>query len=249
MKKVCGASLFCILFFLSPLQAQEKDIITLFGTAIPGIFDEKNPGPYNVVYNRLVAGVRADIILTMLPIRRATQVFRDRGADCLFLGSPNPDYYYARGVKATDIIHSTTIMAVALKIYSPQGKEAYEDASILHEANFAVDVGIGDVSNLGGLIPVEREGALFASTLMDGFKLLDQGRIEALVAIDFDVQALMARYPQYSKYPVSKNFVLRRTEDVFVCRKFPRTERFIADIDRRTKELKELGLFDDIFAH
>lgn len=249
MRNLSRVLLLSALLSLFPAQAQESDTITLFGTSIPGMFDDREPGPYNIIFDRLMAGVRADVIVTMLPSRRATKVFSSRGVDCMFLGSPNPLFYSAFGMKPEEIIHSDTIKVVALKIYGPAGRSPFEDSSILFRANFAVDVGIGDVSYLKDLIPFEREGVLFARTLVDGFKLLDQGRIEALVAIDLDVQSLNAKSSRYyERYSVSQTYELRRTEDVFVCRKFPRTERFISDINKRTIELQLAGLLDDVFA-
>ncbi len=228
-------------------EERDQDTVTLFGTSIPGMFDDVEIGPYNIIYNRIIAGVRADVVMTMLPIRRATKVFSARGVDCMFLGAPNPSFYVDHGMREEDIIYSDTIKTVFLKIYGPIGSEPYEDASILHAENFAVDVGVGEIKNLVHLIPIQREGALFASTLVDGFRLLDQGRVSALVAIDIDVKTLQAKDARYDKYSVSDSYVLRQTKDVFVCRKFPRTERFIEDVNRRTKELRQAGLLEDVF--
>lgn len=249
MQKISRALLLFISLAMSPARAEEQDTITLFGTAIPGMFDDNEPGPYNTLYNRLLEGVRADVVLTMLPIRRATRFFSARGVDCMFLGAPNPEFYSEQGLKADEIIYSNTVKAVALKVYAPIGTAPYEDASILFTGNYVIDMGVGEIKPLGQLIPVNREGVLFASTLVDGFKLLDQKRVVALVAIDVDVQTLQAKNKRYLQYPVSKTFELRRTKDVFVCRRFPRTERFIADINSRVSELKGAGLLDSIFAN
>ena len=249
MQKIGGAILLFISLALYPLHAEEQDTVTLFGTSIPGMFDENEPGPYNILYNRLITGVRASVVLTMLPIRRATKVFSARGVDCMFLGAPNPEFYSEQGLKAEEIIYSNTVKAIALKVYAPIGAAPYENATILFTGNYVIDMGVGEIKPLGQIIPVDREGVLFASTLVDGFKLLDQGRVEALVAIDIDVQTLQAKDKRYRQYPVSETFELRRTKDVFVCRKFPRTERFIADINSKVAELKSTGLLDAIFAN
>lgn len=249
MRNIVRALLLFVSFCLSPLQAQEQDTVTLFGTSIPGMFDAVEPGPYNVIYNRIIAGVRADVVMTMLPIRRATKVFSARGVDCMFLGAPDPSFYVDHGMRQEDIIYSGTIKTVSLKIFGPVGSKPYENASVLHSENFAVDVGIGEIKNLVHLIPIEREGALFARTLVDGFKLLDQGRVSALVAIDLDVRTLQAKDARYGQYSVSDTYVLRQTNDVFVCRKFPRTERFITDVNKRTIELRGAGLLDDVFSN
>lgn len=211
------------------------------------MFDEKNPGPYNLLYNSLVAGSDFEIVLTMLPIRRASQIFSARGADCMFLGSPDPIIYSGFGMEQNEIIHSDTIMTVSMKIYGPVGSEPINDPSKLFDINFAVDVSVGDISQLKELIPYDREGILFARTLADGFRLLDQGRVEALIAIDIDVKTLQAQDARYELYSVSDSFVLRQTEDVFVCRKFPRTEQFIEYINQRNSELQKAGLLNDIF--
>lgn len=211
------------------------------------MFDDKTPGPYNVLYDRLITDIGANVILTMLPIRRATRIFSARGADCMFVGSPEPTFYIEFGMIEEEIIHSETVMAISLKIYSPLGSAPIEDASVLNTVNFAIDSGVGDVSYLKDVIPHKETGLLVASNLVDGFKLLDQGRIKALIAIDIDVRTLQSKNAKYGSYPVSDTFVLRQSEDVFVCRKSPRTERFINNINVRIGELRSRGQIDDIF--
>ncbi|MEX0299560.1 MAG: hypothetical protein AB3N28_10850, partial [Kordiimonas sp.] len=158
MRNIVRALLLFVSFCLSPLKAQDQDTVTLFGTSVPGMFDDVEPGPYNIIYNRIIAGVRADVVMTMLPIRRATKVFSARGVDCMFLGAPDPTFYTDHGMQANDIVYSDTIKTVSLKIFGPIGSKPFEDSSVLYSENFAIDVGIGEVKNLAHLMPVEGEG-------------------------------------------------------------------------------------------
>lgn len=239
--------LFSALLFHPSLQAADGDKITIFGTAIPGIFDENEPGPYNTLYNQVIAGVSFPTVLTMLPIRKATKVFGERGADCIFAGSPDESFYTERGFDVEELVISDTIQDIRLKIYGPIGGSPIEDYRILSDINFAIDIGIGEVHMLRSKIPVEGESVLYAQTLTAGFKMLDVGRIQALIAIDVDVEALKMKSQRYRQYPVSDTFVLRKTEDVFVCRKMMRTERFIEEINQRMVELRQTGQLDSLF--
>ncbi|MEX0299556.1 MAG: transporter substrate-binding domain-containing protein, partial [Kordiimonas sp.] len=83
--------------------------------------------------------------------------------------------------------------------------------------------------------------ALTASSLADGFDMLDSGRVAGFVAIDNDVKYLIAQDPRYDGYSVSSTFSVNVGSDLVVCRQTKTTDHFMKFLNGKIAEMTADG--------
>lgn len=231
-----------ILFALLGVTGQTlADPILVYGTRIEGLFEEDGRGAYHEIYNRLVSDYAGDVSLTMAPYKRAETQFLEGKSDCLFVGSELTDYYPTRGRQNVELFVSDSIVRLSAKIYRGRDDRAIEEIAELNGRTIAIDAGVGDVDFIANKLGHPRSQVLPVMNPAQGFRLLEAGRVFALVAIDLDVKTLQAKDPRFRGYAVSDRFSFHESNDVFVCHRSVNTMVFIDHINQTIARMRRSG--------
>ncbi|MEX0297580.1 MAG: hypothetical protein AB3N28_00820, partial [Kordiimonas sp.] len=224
------------LLFL-PVKAEQEESISIVGTSIPGMFEASADHYYNKVYDKLISGYSGSVTLHMAHIKRAGRIFSTGDADCLFVASPVPEQYNEFGLAAEDMAFSDAVNIIKIKAFSTKGSPPVTSLEGLPTDMLAFDAGIGDFAPVIKSLPNQSVTILHAPTLKLGFKMLDLGRVNVLLAVDVDVENLKVSEPTYGEYSVSEDFNVLESEDVFVCKKSERVEGFLEAINAGIDDL------------
>ena len=234
---------------LHPVVAQERAGITVSGTELSGLLDSRRAGPYNEIFHLLTDTYSEPVFLNIAPMRRASRLFLQHSADCLFVGSDNPEYHARDGLDPSSILISLGIYEINIRVYSAKGSVPIESGEDLRYLPVGMDTGVGNLAYVADLLGRSADTMLPAQTLEQGFQMLDKGRIAGLVAIDTDVLFLQTQNPRYKEYPVSESFSVRTSNDVMVCHRMPRTESFMNHVNMMIGRLKDNGKITQVLTN
>ncbi|MEX0299759.1 MAG: substrate-binding periplasmic protein [Kordiimonas sp.] len=238
---IVGLGMFSML-----VSAENVKPLTLMAVKIPGLYDTDNPGPYNAVFERLMVGSSYNYVLREAPLRRATTAFIKGNADCYFFGTNDKSIYQEQGVPKRDLLISDPVNPISLKIYTRAGETVINEASELQGLFIAVDQGATEISRAAEHLSVSPEYLLPAQTLSQAFRLLNQKRVDAVMAFDSDVRIYQGNSSDASHYGVSDTLSLIVSHDSVVCRRSDVTEQFISHINEQLSSLKKSGDLDRI---
>lgn len=242
------AAILGMLFLSVPSMGQEQRPLVLMGTKIPGLFDTETPGPYNQIYNRLIGGYSGDYMLREAPLRRAVTAFIKGDVDCLFFASNDKEIYIDRGMAEGSLIFSNPINAVSFKLYSREGDPVIHDIESINGAYIAVDQAATDIARAANHLSITSDKLLPAQTLAQAFLLLKQGRVDAVLAFDSDVNIYLNNLPETVKYGVSENLSFGASEDSAVCRRSVTSVTFMSHINDRLSRLSASGELTEILS-
>lgn len=220
-----------------PAHSSEAQI-EVAGAILPNVFEPGGNGPYNVIYQQVTTGVPVTPNLTLMPTKRAQRSFYTKESDCLFVATALERIYRDRGLDMADIILSTPVYNHPMRVYSRPNTTVVRDANHMSGERIAVDAAA--VSSEGAKTLTIPEDAVIipASTTEQAFSLLATGRVDHLVAFQFDVEALGQRLPRIREYPHDPGFFLIRNPEVFACHRTPATEAFIAHINKVLDDMR-----------
>lgn len=238
MKKAAAFILWVIMIAL-PLRADSRTPIILMGVKIPGLFDAEKPGPYNEIYDRLTIGYEPRPQLRMAPLRRAMTSFLFGDADCFLFGTTERRIYIEQGIADQELLISDHINEITLKVYARRGETAFKTVQDLNGHYIALDQGAMSVERISTELRLIPDKILPAQTLDQAFLLLAQGRVNAVVAFDSDVNIFQRRIDAERRNGFAAAFSIESSRDAVVCRKTPLTEPFMRHIETRLAELKE----------
>ncbi|MEX0299559.1 MAG: hypothetical protein AB3N28_10845 [Kordiimonas sp.] len=219
-------------------EDEQPSDISIIGTRIVGLFEDRGDHYYNRIFTQLVDGYDGAFTITLSPIRRASLIFSTGGADCLFIGTSRVAAYTNHGLPLGDFIFTKPINVTKIKAYTAAGTAPIESFEELSRGVITVDGGIGDDEQIHTHLPAGTK-TIVSPSLKHGFKMLDLGRTSILLAFALDVKQLLKQDQSYAKYSVSKVFVVDSSEGVVVCRRFPRTLKFIEYLNDQIENLKK----------
>lgn len=237
-----------MLMFSVPTMAQEEQPLILMRAKIPGLFDTNNPGPYNVIYDRLIEGYGPRYTLREAPLRRAITAFVKGDVDCFFFATGDVNIYHDRGVPEGSVLISSPVNSVSLKLFSREGTPVINDISSLKGSYVAVDQGATEISRAADHLSLSTDKLLPAQTLAQAFLLLNQKRVDAVLAFDSDVAIYQKNSADAKTYGVSESLSLGASQDSVICKRSARTEVFIAHINQKLAELRASGALQTILA-
>lgn len=247
--KLLGVFLSLFLGLFQPTLAKELDSVVVIGTEIAGLLEDGQSGPYNEIYDMLTTGYTRPVAFNVAPIKRAIRLFAAGRANCLYVGSDDPTFYARLGLSMDEVIISTGIYGIRIRIYSAKGSAPIESNPEVRNKVIAMDVGVGSVEHVAHMMGHPQKQALTAQTLAQGFQMLDKGRVAGLVAIDTDVKYLQLKDPRYKGYSVSRTFSVQKGDDVLVCRRSSGTETFMAHVNTRIDTLKASGAIQRVLSN
>ncbi|MCK0070561.1 substrate-binding periplasmic protein [Kordiimonas laminariae] len=236
MKFIIAISL--IMTSSSVSAVRVDDDLTVFGTEIPRLFHSQQPGPYDQLFDTLV-GEYPSYSLMRMPMRRAQRRFLAGEADCLFVGSKDPETYEQLGMPADEILLSDAVNRVAIRVYTRSGEMIVRDLEQLRGKTVAIDFGAGTSELFYKRFREKDITILPVAKLEQAFSLLKQNRVSAIVAFDFDVELYVNRHPGDAEiFSYDPTYLLEENSDAIVCWRSEGSEAFIKHVNKRLEELK-----------
>lgn len=228
-------------------KAGEEPRVHIAGTIIPTILAVKEPGPYNEIYELLIEGYIPAPQLHMVPIRRANLMFFSGKMDCLYISSDELPFFVQGGLSPADLVISDVIHRIFVKVYTLEGAPVITAAEQLIGQNVAVDITVGEPSDVNQKFFDNRATLLPAETIEQTLALLAQGRVTAAIVYDIDMAIRRARFPEMPDFQADPGFSLEDEVDTMACRRNSRTEALIAHINQQLAALKSSGKLAAIF--
>lgn len=201
------------------LCIQSAHATTIATSRFPNILSDKfeQQGPFNVFLDSL-----ENAYVAFFPTLRAENNFRNRQFDCLFpasiAGLHNPE----------QLIESTPIQSASAFLFSTS-----PNLSIVKSTTIGIRRGFS-YNNIreklnGHFIELQDD--------FDAVRLLDSGRVEAVIGFLPDIaaaySAINKQLPYYDvNAPISSN------EDAMVCHKTPENMVFIASVNKKIETFK-----------
>ncbi|MFC3051323.1 type 2 periplasmic-binding domain-containing protein [Kordiimonas pumila] len=252
---VCGVC-FTIAFLLGALPAYSgeklsvtpESTIKISGASVKGLLHSEYKGPYNQVLDIIEAGYEGKLLLTMRPVKRASISFFAHESDCIFFSPTDRDYYTARNTDVDFLVMSKPVNTVSVRAYTVPGDSMVRSAADLEERTFAAEVAMGGSDFFRNYDMAAGKEVISVFGVETAFKLLDQGRVSAVVAADYDVERYFKLAGSPVHYRYDERFVLYKAEDAFVCWRTPITEAFIQHIDLSLSIMEESGQLHGILS-
>ncbi len=223
------------------VTAQELKPLVLMGVKIPRLFDAQEPGPYNRIYDRLLDGYTGVYTLREAPLRRAINAFVKADVDCFLFATGDRDIYRERGMSEHALLISSPINTVELKLFGREGTPVIRDTAGLKNSYVAVDQGATNIARAAEHLSIRLEQLLPAQTLAQAFLLLNQGRVDAVMAFDSDVKIYQAGSGDLKNYSVSNGLGLGASNDSVICRQSVTSEHFISHVNAELEKLSSSG--------
>ncbi len=231
-------------------NSQEDDVQDKADTPVPfvladmpGLMGRTVPGPYNTIFNLLIAGVPVPVSTQFLPTQRTLNHFLSGKAACIFPGSAVYDFASA-SEKPTRIIASDTLLTTYLRVYVPL--ETPPPTSIADLQTMALASEQGSQQSVNDLMVGDKTlSVLQVSSLHQAFQLLRSGRVDGVIAFDFDVQNY-ARGHDVAWIHHAADFALSESKDAVLCSDGPKARAIIAHVNDRLAAMRASGRLDDI---
>lgn len=224
-----------------PEQKPNARVITVSGTSVNGLFNADQPGPYNIVFNKLLDGFDGQVRLNIMPLLRAQRSFYGKVSECMFVGTKLETVHRGYGFEPEDILTSLPVKVTKIRVYSAAGTETVHSLLPLVDARVAADMSTGSNKKfVEAYLPPTTEVVL-TNTPAQAFGLLDLGRVDHVMAFDLDVDILKSKDARYAQYVFDDDYAIVANEDVMQCHKRPDTERFITHINNRILSLSHTG--------
>lgn len=242
------SGLLILLLLLSfAARADNTDKITIAATDIEGLFDEKSPGAYDVIFSRLMEG-RDDIYVMRGPILRIRRLFYARNADCLFVGINHKEFYDYKGLPFEEILVSASIKTIRLRLYTMPGEPVVSSMEQLRGKAVAHASGVSSLEEFSQVFASKGIETLRVEKNIQAFQMMEFGRVAAVAAYGLDIDELSRHLPGIKKYPHDENFHASESEDVIVCWRNPKTLPFMAFVNQRIAILKNSGELEAVLA-
>lgn len=229
-----------------PEQRNRTGAITVAGTSVNGLLSAEQPGPYNLVFEKLRDGFEGQVDLNILPLLRAQRTFYGKAADCMFVGTKLETVHRGYGADPDNILLSDPVKKTKIRIYSAPGTQTVGSLLPLIDARVAADMSAGSNKKFVEAYLPPSTDVVLTNTPVQAFALLDLGRVDYVMAFDLDVNILRAGNEQYAKYIYQDDYAIVSNEDVVQCHKGPDTARFIRHINNRILRLSHTGELQDL---
>lgn len=232
-----------------PLPTDEKQAavtvfntpVTIVGTLIPGVLDDAEPGPYNEIYRIITEGFPGEIEFSLVPIRRAQRSFYNRQAMCTFVGSNAVQFLTARGIDINDVIFSTAIKHINVRVYTMPSVPIVNSSDQLAGKVVALDIAAGGLDVFKEMFLPDDSIVISTNSVEQAFALLAQGRVDAVIAFDFDVDMLKKQLPGISEVVHAPGYAIAANDDLLSCWRTPETEALIEYVNIKLAGIREDG--------
>lgn len=219
-------------------QTPSKDTIVILKASIPGIFDVQKPGPYNHLFDTVMEKVGTPVSHRWGQVPKAMFDLYMKDVDCIFISSLSTDYFEKWGFAKEQILASDPVNDIAVRVYAAPGVTPPKDLR-----GFVGRLAVGDHTTIDslrvrgalprGLNIVETEG------YREAFDLLDQGRVDFVIAFDFDASLYFDSVGV--EYPTNPEIILVELQDAVSCVKSPKVEAFLVDLNAVIADLRKSG--------
>lgn len=242
-------ALFSFLLFLhSPAAAwsnsDTEGSISVVGFKVPWLFDDEIRGPYNTVFDHMRQTYAYDIEVDFLPIRRAERRFFNGTPDCYLIGDYQEGVFEDRGLQRSDIIISDPINIVRIRLVTRPGEPVITSLEEVYGRTLVVDLAIGGYDRVSRVHLKEPVAAIDSVDVRQAVNVLLQKRVDIAMVMDYDLALFMQRNPGISKPIFDPGLVIEEVKDAVVCKRNPRSIKFIQHVNEQLAILRASGDLD-----
>lgn len=233
----------CLVALAPGATAEEgkSEALVLYTQQIPHVIHTENPGPYDQLLSILLSAYGKPVDRKPASVRRSWQTFANVGKGCFFIGNNNEEGYRHQGIDPANLIFSTPVNNLRLRIYS-----RYEDgtASSPQLKTVAMDASAMQVATNAAGFTLKSDQTIVVETLEKALSLLLEGRVETLLAFDSDLNNVLRGTGMASKLQVGPEVL--SLDETFVCHPDAQTKAFLQLIDQELRSMSCSGRLAEI---
>ena len=241
-RRLVSVSLATAMVVSWPVMAEH---ISFIGGEIPYVFHQKQSGPHNEFYERVLQQSLVSHEIKFLPYRRAIRDFSARSADCLYVATDSKEDYPQEAIAKNEIIFSVPINRINLHAYTRLDEPAIKSMSDLEGKVIA-----GARSHLKKLTSVAKvfsdKVVIDTADHVKAFDLLKRGRVDVVIAYEFD-RARSEAARNFSKHNFDQDFIIETTNEVVACWVSVDTTGFIKTLNAKIKNLRQNKKLEKMF--
>ncbi len=212
--------------------AADAPTMRIVSLEIPYTYQPGGSGPYNQVFDRLVDGYAGDVVVDFLPSGRARRTFLEPDRHCLFVST---DSFMDPDAPGSTVEFIGPVLTLSVTAYVRADGPPLSAPADLRTTPFAIDVNLRRIAREHGLEP------LFSiQDQVQMVELLTQGRVEALVGFDYDLELISNRLNVRDKVRPTA-LVFETTSDGITCKTTPETAAFRALLRKNLDVISSSG--------
>lgn len=224
----------------------EKNEIKIFGGNLEGLFEQQGQGVYNKLLDIIFKQSPYTLEISYGPYKRASRDFANQPGSCHFVASKSESFYNTLGgLKLSSLVTSDPINTIYLRVFSPKGKGSINTLEALKGTSVLVDSPA--MNSLGLYIDFPEDVTwLTTKSAAQSFELLTSQRGQFIIAYDLDLRVgvgeSLANILEWDP-----SLTLRSLNEVMVCHKTEKNNKFISYFNKRLTELKKNGQLKKLF--
>lgn len=208
--------------------------VTIYGAGIPGLYQKDGKGVYDTVVNKTLVE-KGLAKLKVLPPARADSEFSNCQNCCFGPANKNPEFYSF----GADVLETEAMNTALVYIFSAPGKPTYSTYGELKGKKVGTRRGMiyGNSFEAAGLT------VKVGNKLEQNIKMLESGRLDAMVAYVPDVYLVLAAMGK-DTLPHLKTSPVAVHKDNLVCRGVK--QEFIDQFNQNLSALSQSGELKNI---
>lgn len=222
--------------------------IVIVTAEVPHLFDTNEPGPYNVIMDRIISAHAGSVDFRKFPPKRALRYFFDRASDCFFIGTDNRHFYVAQGIEQEKLLISKPFHSPKIRVFSATDAPKVTSRASLTGRRIALDSAVGDTGFFERTFLPPGSQTIVARSIRHGLALMAIGRAEMLVAYDLDMSLYLGQTNRPAPVHFDKQFSLLTNRDSLVCHMSPATTDFIETANRVLGVMAQSGELDTLLS-
>lgn len=246
-------ALLCFFLFLpSPAAAADpastEGRLSVVGFKVPWLFDDEIPGPYNAVFDHMRQTYAHDINIDFLPTRRAERRFFNGTPDCYLIGDYQEGVFEERGLQRSDIVISDPINMVQIRLVTRPGEPVVSSLDDVYDRTLVIDLAIGGYDRVSRVHLTKPAAAIDSDGVRQAVNVLLQKRVDIAMVMDYDLTLFLERNPNVQKPAFDPNLVIEKVKDAVVCKRNPRSLKFIQHVNEQLVAMRASGELDKLLS-
>jgi len=230
---------------VAPTQAIAKNdqILTIAAGEIPYVFHPVKKGPYNQVFEQLVANMPVNVRLKYYPLKRAMKRMATQDYDCFAMALKDSPNWAKLGIDPSFFQFVGPINTINIKVYLAAG-QSMETLEQLSGSMVTADSSIINLHSQFSSFE-QRVNLVGTDSYVVALEQLVSGRAAAALAYDADVAMLGADHPLKGAV-VDTGIVLASFQDGIICKDTERLEPIISAMQAKIDAMRDSGTLTEL---
>lgn len=233
----------CLLFCAVQSQAiADEHPVVISGGRIPHVFDPDQPGPYNIIVEKLRANLARPVEVEFFPISHAMRQLAHDKYDCFAMALKHSPNWERLGLDRNQFVFIGPVAWLRINVYVRPGENLPDvlnaRATVAADGTIAVlkDAFEGQWSSVD-YVP--------AGSFVQALQMLVDGEVDAALSYDVDVDALADDHPLKGKF-VDAGVTIAEMEDGLMCKSSDEMLPIILGLQENLDKLVSDGSLEEI---